>query len=66
MEQIPTDRATNSELGGWFREVSEALRLELKPVSQRPVAECKPPQVPGPQAQRDASSRSMTPAHQPA
>ena len=37
MEQMPTDRATNSELGGWFRGASEAWRLKRRLGSQSPA-----------------------------
>lgn len=50
MEQTPTVRATNSELGGWFRGASEDRLLELRPGWQSPTAGCAPPadpQTPG-------------------
>lgn len=56
MEQTPTGRATNSELGGWFWGALEAWRLGLRPRSQSPKAgHTSQP------AQREASSLSMLP-----
>lgn len=56
MEQTPTGRATNSELGGWFRGASEAWRSRLRPGLWSPETGREPPPP-----QRDASSRSMPP-----
>lgn len=62
MEQTPTDRATNSELGGWFRGASEDRLLELRPGWQSRAEECAPPPAPRPRAHRDAIGRSMPPS----
>lgn len=60
MEQTPTGRATNSELGGWFRGASEDRLLQLSP-----TAGCAPPPAPRPRAHRDAMRRSMPSARSP-
>ena len=74
MEQMPTDRATNSELGGWFRGASEAWRLKRRLRSQSPAigrarppgtSLHEPPRALRPLAQVDASSRSIPPACPP-
>lgn len=62
MEQMPTDRATNSGLGGWFRGMSEARRLGLRPGRQSPVAGRAGTLDPRPRVQRVASRRSISPA----
>ena len=59
MEQTPTGRATDSELGGRFPGVSEAWRLGLRRRSQSPAAGRVAPPAPSPREQREASSRSI-------